>query len=47
MEIILDEKISNRKKEFFAVNMNINSSEITKERLDNYNKIRKNKLKKA
>ena len=47
MEIILDEKISNRKKEFFAVNMNINSSEITKERLDNYNKIRKNKLNKA
>jgi len=46
MEIILDEKISNRKKEFFAVNMNINSSEITKERLDNYNKIRKNKLNK-
>ena len=47
MEIILDEKISNRKKEFFAVNMNINSSEITKERLDNYNKIRKNKVNKV
>ena len=47
MEIIIDEKISKRKKDYFSLNMNINSSEITKERLDNYNKIRKDKLNKA
>ena len=47
MEIILDEKISKRKKDFFTVNTKINSSGITKERLDNYNKIRKNKVNKV
>ena len=47
MEIILDEKLSKRKKGFFPADMNINSSEITKERLDNYNKIRKDKVNKA
>ena len=44
MEITLEQKISSRKKEYLLEDMNINSSEITKERINNYNKIRKNKM---
>ena len=44
MEITLEQKISSRKKEYLLEDMNISSSEITKERINNYNKIRKNKM---
>ena len=44
MEITLEQKLSSRKNEYLFDDMNINSSEITKERINNYNKIRKNKI---
>ena len=44
MEIALEQKLSSRKNEYLLDDMNINSSEITKERINNYNKIRKNKI---
>ena len=44
MEIILDKEIPDRKKKYFLENMNINSSEITKERINSYYKARKNKI---
>ena len=44
MEIILDKEIPDRKRKYFLENMNINSSEITKERINEYNKVRKNKI---
>ena len=44
MEINREEEISERKKKYFFDNLNINSSEITKERVNEYNKSRKNKI---
>ena len=44
MEINRDEEISQRKKKYFFNDININSSEITKERVNEYNKSRKNKI---
>ena len=44
MEIALEQKLSSRKNEYLLDDMNINSSDITKERINNYNKIRKNKI---
>ena len=44
MEINRDEEISQRKKKYFFNDININSSEITKERNNEYNKSRKNKI---
>ena len=44
MEINREEEISQRKKKYFFNDININSSEITKERVNEYNKSRKNKI---
>ena len=44
MEIALEQKLSARKNEYFSDDMNINSSDITKERINNFNKMRKNKI---
>ena len=44
MEIDRLEEISKRKKKYFFNNMNINSSEITKEKVNEYSKSRKNKI---
>ena len=44
MEINREEKISQRKKKYFFNDININSSEITKERVNEYNKSRKSKI---
>ena len=44
MEINREEEISQRKKKYFFNDININSSEITKERNNEYNKSRKNKI---
>ena len=44
MEIDCLEEISKRKKKYFFNNMNINSSEITKEKVNEYSKSRKNKI---
>ena len=44
MEINREEEISQRKKKYFFNDININSSEITKERVNEYNKSRKSKI---
>ena len=44
MEINREEEISERKKKYFFNDININSSEITKERVNEYNKSRKSKI---
>ena len=44
MEIALEQKLSSRKNEYLLDDMNINSSDITKERINNYNKIHKNRI---
>ena len=44
--MILDEQISKRKKKYFLDDININNSEIAKERINEYNKNRKNKINK-
>ena len=44
MEIDRLEEISKRKKKYFFNNMNLNSSEITKEKVNEYSKSRKNKI---
>ena len=44
MEINREEEISQRKKKYFFNDININSSEIAKERVNEYNKSRKSKI---